>query len=29
LPHVEVELAMLDQELATIAPYPDALDAVR
>jgi len=29
LPDAEAELAMLDDELATIAPYPDALDAVR
>jgi hypothetical protein len=29
LPHAEAELAMLDEELATIAPYTDALDAGR
>lgn len=29
LPHPEAELAMLDKELATIALYPDTLDALR
>ncbi|MDQ0839790.1 HAD family hydrolase [Sphingomonas faeni] len=29
LPHPDAELAMLDEELATIAPYPDTLDALR
>lgn len=29
LPHPDAELAMLDQELATIALYPDTLDALR
>lgn len=29
LPHQDAELAMLDQELATIALYPDTLDALR
>jgi FMN phosphatase YigB (HAD superfamily) len=29
LPHLDAELAMLDEELATIALYPDALDALR
>ena len=29
LPHPDAELAMLDEELASIEPYPDALDALR
>ncbi len=29
LPHPEAELAMLDEELATITLYPDTLDALR
>lgn len=29
LPHPDAELAMLDEELATIALYPDTLDALR
>ena len=29
LPHPDAELAMLDEELVTIAPYPDTLDALR
>ncbi|KQM54184.1 hypothetical protein ASE69_19080 [Sphingomonas sp. Leaf208] len=29
LPHPDAELAMLDEELATIVLYPDALDALR
>lgn len=29
LPHPDAELAMLDEELATIALYPDAMDALR
>jgi len=29
LPHPEAELAMLDEELATIVLYPDTLDALR
>ncbi|RKE42412.1 MULTISPECIES: HAD family hydrolase [unclassified Sphingomonas] len=29
LPHPDAELAMLDQELATIALFPDTLDALR
>jgi HAD superfamily hydrolase (TIGR01493 family) len=29
LPHPDAELAMLDDELATIAPYPDTMDALR
>ena len=29
LPHPDAELAMLNEELATIALYPDALDALR
>ncbi len=29
LPHPDAELAMLDEELATIAPYPGTLDALQ
>jgi FMN phosphatase YigB (HAD superfamily) len=29
LPYPDAELAMLDKELATIALYPDTLDALR